>query len=233
MRVVLIGPPGAGKGTQAVRLAAALAVPHISTGELLRSEIDRGTQLGEQVRELIAGGGLVPTELLAGLVEQRLVESGAAGFLLDGFPRRVDQAELLDRLLAHHAWELTAAVLLDLPDEEVLRRITGRRVCSWDASHGFHLTAAPPRRPGRCDHCGGPLLQRSDDEPETVLRRQEHYRVETAPLAEYYRRTGALRRVAAVGSVAEVESRLRAALTAGLIPSGPGPSGPGPSRPGR
>ncbi|MEY9836950.1 adenylate kinase [Streptacidiphilus sp. EB103A] len=215
MRLVLLGPPGAGKGTQSVLLAASLDVPHISTGDLFRGHVERGTALGEQVRAIMTTGGLVPTALTVAVVEERLSHGDAAdGFLLDGFPRSTVQAEALDRILASRAQELSAAVLLDLPDDEVVRRIAGRRVCGRDPSHTFHQDTAPPLRAGECDYCGGALHRRTDDEPATVLRRQELYRSETAPLVDYYLRAGLLRRVDALGPVAEVGNRVQRALAA-------------------
>ena len=216
MRLVLVGPPGAGKGTQATLLSASLGVPHISTGELLRQEARAGTPLGARVAEVMATGGLVPTPVTLELVERRIAEPDAAeGFILDGFPRSTEQAEALDALLAPHGQELTAVVLLDLPDEEVVQRISGRRVCAENAAHSFHLDTAPPADPGVCDHCGGALFQREDDRPETVLRRQQVYRAETVPLIAYYEAAGLLRRVAATGPVAEVAQRIRTVLPAG------------------
>jgi adenylate kinase len=192
-----------------------MGVPHISTGELFRGHVERGTAVGEQVRGIMTTGGLVPTALTVAVVEERLSESDAVeGFLLDGFPRSTVQAEELDRFLASRAQELSAAVLLDLPDDEVVRRIAGRRVCSRDPSHTFHQDTAPPLRAGECDHCGGALHRRADDEPATVLRRQELYRSETAPLVDYYTRAGLLRRVDALGPVSQVGSRVHRALEA-------------------
>ncbi|MER6334344.1 adenylate kinase [Streptomyces sp. NPDC001034] len=212
MRIVLIGPPGAGKGTQARVLAGLLAVPAISSGDLFRAETSRGTALGELVRRHTDAGELVPDELTATLVTQRLREPDAAdGFLLDGYPRTVRQAELLEQALEEDGTVLDAVIALDLPDDEIVRRLTGRRTCPACGAIA-HTVFSPPRVPDRCDGCAGPLVRRADDTEETVLRRLAVYAEQTLPLLRWYTDRELLRAVAATGTVTEVSDRMRSAL---------------------
>ncbi|MGW2748396.1 adenylate kinase [Streptomyces sp. NPDC001450] len=214
MRIVLIGPPGAGKGTQARVLACLLAVPELSSGNLFRAEIRQGTELGRLVRRHTDAGELVPDELTTTVVTRRLGEPDAAdGFLLDGFPRTVRQAELLDEFLAEHGTALDAVIALDLPDDEIVRRLTGRRMCPACGTT-VHLVFSPPRVADRCDACGGGLVRRADDSEETVLRRLAVHSAQTVPLLRLYADRQLLVHVDGSGTVPEVSERMSAALAA-------------------
>lgn len=213
MRLILIGPPGAGKGTQAAFLVERFGLVTVATGDILRAARQAGTPLGLQAKEYMDRGALVPDEVVIGLVRERLSQPDTVNFLLDGFPRTVPQAEALDGLLAELGRPLDAAVLLEVPEELLIDRLTGRYTCR-SCGAVYHLKDHPPLRPGVCDRCGGELYQRSDDSPETVQRRLRVYREETAPLVDYYRRRGILRTVDGTGTVAEVTDRILAVLGA-------------------
>jgi len=192
MRMVLLGPPGAGKGTQAKRLAEHFGIAHISTGDILRRQVEQGTELGQQARELMDAGALVPDALIIRMVEERLAEADcAAGFLLDGFPRNRAQAEALEALLERREQELQAVALLVVEDEELVRRLSGRCSCPRCGAV-YHAVFSPPREPGRCDTCGERLVQREDDREETVRHRLSVYHEQTRPLVEFYRERGLL-----------------------------------------
>ncbi|MDN5346968.1 MAG: adenylate kinase [Clostridia bacterium] len=195
MKLVLLGPPGAGKGTQAQEISRRLNIPHISTGDMFRAAVAAGTPLGLQAKAFMDAGKLVPDEVTIGIVRERLqAEDCAPGFLLDGFPRTLPQAQALDGILAERGIELDAVLDLEVPREELLKRLTGRRVCK-SCGATFHLLFNPPRDRDRCDHCGGKLIQRDDDREETVSRRLDVYEEQTAPLVEYYRRQGKLKTI--------------------------------------
>jgi adenylate kinase len=201
MRVMLLGPPGAGKGTQARRLAARWGVPQIATGDMLREAVSRGTRLGLEARRYMDAGELVPDGVIIGLVRERLAEpDGRKGFVLDGFPRTVTQAEALDQLLEAQGSPLHRVVLFQLADEEVVTRLTGRRVCRR-CGRNYHVTFSPPRVAGQCDACQGELYQRTDDEEATVRRRLAVYARDTQPLIEYYRRRGLLTTISGTGTM--------------------------------
>lgn len=187
MRLVLLGPAGAGKGTQARLLAERLSVPHISTGEILRHEIERKTELGMMAKLLIDDGNLVSDEVANAIVLQRLgLTDTRRGFILDGYPRTVPQAEAFTECLKVRKEDLTAVIDLEVNEEEIIRRLSGRMACSGcDAN--YHLTSMPPLTPGVCDHCGSPLVHRDDDKPEAIAHRLHLYRVKTQPLIDYYR----------------------------------------------
>lgn len=204
MRVILLGPPGAGKGTQARQVAERFSVPQIATGDMLREAVKKGTPLGRQAKQHMDAGELVPDAVIIGLVAERLAQSDARkGFVLDGFPRTVAQAQALDELLEEDGLLLDRVVLFEIAETELVARLTGRRVCRH-CGRNHHVLFSPPRIPDRCDACGGPLYQRSDDEDGTVRRRLTVYARDTQPLIEYYRRQGLLETIAGVGSVDEV-----------------------------
>lgn len=213
MRIVLVGPPGAGKGTQAVLLARRLGIPHISTGDLFRANISQGTDLGRKVESILREGGLVPDEITVAMAAERMAQPDAEdGFLLDGFPRNIAQAKALDTMLGEAGQRLDSVLDLEVPEDEVVRRIAGRRMCRKDSSHIFHAQSSPPATPGVCDHCGGELYQRDDDQEETVRRRLTVYHEETEPIIDYYHEQGLVATVSALGPVPEVTQRSLAAL---------------------
>jgi adenylate kinase len=213
MRIVLVGPPGAGKGTQAAYLAKNLSIPHISTGDLFRANISQGSDLGKRAQAYMKAGDLVPDELTIAMAKDRWEQPDAAhGFLLDGFPRNVKQAEALDRILKDEGIGLDAVLDLEVPEEEVVKRIAGRRTCRNDSSHTFHVEYKKPKVDGVCDECGGELYQRDDDSEETVRRRLEVYHRETEPIIDYYRDQDLLITIPALGPVSEVTQRAMDAL---------------------
>ena len=226
MRIVLVGPPGAGKGTQAAFIAEHLSVPKISTGDIFRANISQGTALGVKAKEYLDAGQLVPDELTIDIVRDRLSQSDAAeGFLLDGFPRNVAQAEELDKILADNGVAPTSGgkayldIVLDLEvdNDEVIKRISGRRLCRNDANHIFHVDYSPSKAGDKCDICGGELYQRSDDAEDVVRTRLEVYTAETAPIVDYYREQGVLSTIDATGEVEVITQRAKAALDAARV----------------
>ncbi|MEE1930864.1 adenylate kinase [Streptomyces sp. TRM 70351] len=213
MRIVLVGPPGAGKGTQAALLAKNLGIPHISTGDLFRANISQGTELGRRAQEFMRAGDLVPDEITIGMAKARMEQADAAeGFLLDGFPRNLAQAEALDDILRAAGLSLDSVLDLEVPEDEVVKRIAGRRMCRNDSSHIFHVEYTPPKAEGVCDVCGGELYQRDDDREETVRKRLEVYHSETEPIIDYYKAQGLVTTLSALGAVADVTERALAAL---------------------
>ena len=212
MRVVLLGPPGAGKGTQAVRLADDLDVPHIATGDIFREHVRSSTDLGKQAKSYMDAGQLVPDDVVIGMVDERLGRDDAAtGFLLDGFPRTVAQAAALDELLVEREQPLDAVLSFEVAHEELVGRIVGRRVCIG-CDTVFHLEANPPAEGDVCDLCGGLLEQRPDDTEEVVRTRLAEYDEKTAPLVGHYEQQGLLRPVAADGDIEQVRDRALEAL---------------------
>ena len=212
MRLVLVGPPGAGKGTQAQFIASHLSIPKISTGDIFRANVSGGTELGRRAQAYMERGDLVPDEVTIAMVTDRLQEDDAqAGFLLDGFPRNVPQAETLEKLLS--SWDTRLDVVLELvvDDDEVVRRLSGRRTCRR-CGRVWHVTFDPPAHPDICDDCGGELFQRDDDREETIRHRLEVYQQQTAPLVSYYADEGILLGLDATGPVEEVTERALAAL---------------------
>jgi adenylate kinase len=210
--LVLLGPPGAGKGTQAQRLRDDFDLPYYSTGDILRAAIASETELGKQAKEIVERGDLVPDDLICAVIEERL-DSGEAddGFLLDGFPRTVGQAEMLEGALDKRGRSLTAALLIDAPDEEVVRRLSGRRTCAKNG-HVYHVDFDPPKNEGICDQDGSRLVQRDDDKPDTVKKRLQVYHDQTEPLIDWYEERGLLRRFDGTRSPEEVNSHIRATL---------------------
>ena len=212
MRLVLVGPPGAGKGTQAQFIASHFAVPKISTGEIFRANVSEGTDLGLEARKYMDAGDLVPDEVTIGMVKDRLGQDDAqSGFLLDGFPRTVRQAEVLDEMLDPMSASLDVVLELVVDDDEVVRRLSGRRTCH-QCGHVRHLDFDPPGTAGICDRCGGELFQRDDDSEDTIRHRLEVYADQTSPLIGYYGDKGLLRGVDATGPVEDVTERAINAL---------------------
>ncbi|MEV7233276.1 adenylate kinase [Streptomyces sp. NPDC051020] len=213
MRIVLVGPPGAGKGTQAAYLAKNLSIPHISTGDLFRANISQGTDLGKRARGYMDAGQLVPDEVTIAMAKDRMSQPDAVnGFLLDGFPRNVGQAEALDEMLKSEGVTLDAVLDLEVPEDEVVMRIAGRRICRNDSAHVFHVTYNPPKTEGVCDTCGGELYQRDDDTEDTVRTRLEVYHTQTEPIIDYYRAQGLVVTISALGKVEDVTKRSMEAL---------------------
>jgi adenylate kinase len=213
VRVIFLGPPGAGKGTQAKALAQEWRVPQIATGEMLRDAVKAGTPLGREAARIMESGALVPDEVMVGLIADRLRQPDAAGgFILDGFPRTIAQAEALNRLLKDLGQALDAVVYFDVPEPELIRRLTGRRLCR-QCQTAYHMVSAPPRTPGVCDRCGGELYQRDDDSEATVRHRLEVYARQTAPLLDYYRGRGLLSSVKGAGDMATIGVAIRKAVT--------------------
>ena len=212
LNLILIGPPGAGKGTQAERLIDDFDLPYYATGNILRAAIEGETPLGREAKEYVDRGELVPDELICRVIDERL-DSGEAddGFILDGFPRTVGQAEMLDQTLTRRGRSLTAALLVDATDEEVVRRLSGRRICVKN-NHVYHVEFDPPKNEGVCDQDGSRLIQRDDDKPETIEKRLAVYHEQTEPLIEWYEEQGLLRRFDGTRTAEEVHSHIRATL---------------------
>ncbi len=212
MRLVLLGPPGVGKGTQAKLLQERLGVPQISTGDLLREAVAQATPIGLKAKTYMDAGELVPDDVIIGIVEERLAKPDAReGFLLDGFPRTVPQAEALAALLDKHSIPLDAVLAFEGNEETLVRRLSGRRVCGSCAAT-YHVDNAPPKVDGVCDHCSGSLIVRDDDRPEAIRNRLQVYARSTAPLLDFYRERGQLLTVDASGTAAEVFEATWAAL---------------------
>jgi adenylate kinase len=212
LNLVLLGPPGSGKGTQGERLQEDFRLPYYATGDILRAAVREGTELGRAAKEYMERGDLVPDEVIVGLIAERVARSEAAdGFILDGFPRTIAQAEALDAKMEELGRMLTAAVLIEVSDDEVVRRLGGRRTCVKEG-HIFHLEFDPPKNEGICDICGARLEIRDDDKPEVVRHRLEEYHSKTEPLVAHFERQGLLRRVDGSLSPDEVNDRIRALL---------------------
>lgn len=213
MRVVFLGAPGVGKGTQAQRLAVEEKIPQVSTGDILRDAVKRGTPLGVQAKGFMESGKLVPDEVVIGLVREKLASQECAqGYILDGFPRTVVQAEALDRMFKETGSPgLDRVISFDVPNVEIIRRLSGRRSCPACQAI-YHMEYAPPKREGRCDKCGEALVQRMDDKPEKIETRLNEFDQQTSPLIAYYQKRGLLRRIDATAGIDQVSARLRAML---------------------
>ena len=212
LNLILFGPPGAGKGTQAARLQQDFRLPYVATGDILRAAVNDGTDLGVAAKRYMDAGELVPDELVIDLIVDRIgAEDARDGFILDGFPRNRAQADALGEAFERLQRRITAVLLFDVPDEDVVRRISGRRV-SVKTGRPYHVETDPPKHEGRCDVDGSRLIQRDDDKPEVVRKRLEVYHAETEPLISYYDERGLLRRVDGTRSPAEVHDHVRAVL---------------------
>ncbi len=212
LNLIFLGPPGAGKGTQAQRLQHDFRLPYIATGDILREAVRESSELGQQAKEYMDAGDLVPDDLIIELIVARVDEDDSRdGFILDGFPRTVGQADALDDAFERLGRRLTAALLIDAKDDVLVKRISGRRVCT-KAGHNYHVEFDPPKHEGVCDQDGSRLVQREDDKPETVRRRLDTYHSKTEPLIEYYEERGALRRFDGTRSPDEVHGHVRATI---------------------
>lgn len=212
MRLILFGPPGAGKGTQAKQLEQATGCPQLSTGDMLRAARGAGTELGKKAAEYMDAGKLVPDDVVIGLIEERIKQADCqGGFLLDGFPRTIPQAESLEQMLKQTGHVIDQVVSIEVPDDEIVRRLSARRSCPKDGAV-YHLEHMPPKEPGVCDACGTPLVQREDDKPETILRRLTAFHAQTAPLKRYYDERGLLRSVDGTRAPALVFAEIKGVL---------------------
>lgn len=208
LRIIFLGPPGVGKGTQATLLAESGGVPHISTGDMFRRAIQQQTPMGRKALPYVESGRYVPDPIVNGLVEERLSEADCErGFILDGYPRTTGQAEAFEDFLSRQGIQLDAVIYLTLPEQVLLNRLTGRRVCQ-QCGATYHINHQPPRQEGVCDNCGGKLVQRDDDTVETVKKRLAVYQEETTPLLNFYRQRGLLLEIDGDGSVEEVRDRI-------------------------
>jgi len=201
MRLVLLGAPGAGKGTQAKKLIDKHGIPQISTGDLLRAAVAAGTQLGKEAKSFMDKGELVPDKVVLGMVQERLGQGDCKkGYILDGFPRNTVQAEALDKMLKGLNMSLNAALSVDIPKEDLMKRLTGRRTCR-SCNQMYNVYFSPSKKEGTCDKCGGELYQRDDDREETIRKRLDVYDAQTAPLIDYYRKAGILKSVSGTGDI--------------------------------
>jgi len=213
LNLILLGPPGAGKGTQAERLREDFGLPHISTGDMLRAQVADGTELGAEAKRYMDAGELVPDAVIVGMIERRVTDLDARdGFLLDGFPRNVPQADALAQALARLERRLSAVLAIEVSDEEVVRRLSGRRVCTKNPAHIYHVDFDPPKHEGVCDQDGARLIQRDDDQEDTIRKRLEVYHAQTSPLIHYYDEAGLLRRFDGSLHADDVHHRIRATL---------------------
>ncbi|MGC1456202.1 MAG: adenylate kinase [Nitrospirota bacterium] len=211
-RVVLLGAPGAGKGTQAKMLIEKYKIPQISTGDILRKAVADGTALGKEAKVIMDSGGLVSDKIVLGLVEERIKQPDCkAGFILDGFPRNTAQAEALDKILTGMGMPLTAALNIDVDMNDLLKRLTGRRTCK-SCQQMYNIYFSPPKKEGVCDKCGGALFQRDDDKEETIKKRLEVYTKQTAPLIDYYSKKNIMKTIMGTGSISDIFNKVVAVL---------------------
>jgi len=212
MRIVLLGAPGAGKGTQAKKLIEKYGIPQISTGDILRKAVADGTPLGKEAKSYMDKGELVPDSVVIGLVKERLQQDDCKkGFILDGFPRNTAQAETLDKVLDEMGMPLQVALSVDVDFDVLMKRLTGRRTCK-SCGQMYNIYFSPPQKEGGCDKCGGELYQRDDDKKETIKKRLDVYEAQTAPLIDYYEKKGILKRVNGVGNIDEIFANVCAIL---------------------
>jgi adenylate kinase len=212
LNLILFGPPGAGKGTQAERLRVDFQLPYIATGDTLRTNVKEGTELGKEAKRYMDAGDLVPDDVIVAMVAERLQDEDAQdGFILDGFPRTIEQAKALDKMLSDLGRRITAVLLIDVPDEEVIRRLSGRRVCV-KAGHNYHVEFDPPKHDSVCDQDGSRLVQRDDDKPDVIQNRLHVYHEQTEPLVGYYDEQGLLRRIDGTRNPADVHDHIRAVI---------------------
>jgi adenylate kinase len=212
MNLILLGPPGAGKGTQAKMLIEAYGIPQISTGDMLREAVKNQTALGLEAKKYMDSGQLVPDEVVIGLAKDRIAQPDCEkGFMLDGFPRTVPQAEALDKVLAGMDKKIDHVISIEVPNQELMGRLTGRRTCKA-CGQGYHVMFDPPKQEGVCDKCGDQLYQRDDDNEQTVGNRLKVYEAQTAPLIDYYKAKGLLRPIDGVGGMGEILDRIKAVL---------------------
>src|SRR5512135_268790 len=214
MRLVLLGAPGPGKGTQAKKLIEKYGMPQISTGDLLRAAVAAGTPIGKEAKTFMDKGELVPDRVVLGMVEERLKRDDCKkGYILDGFPRNTAQAEALDKMLGGLGMSLTAALSVDVPFDDLMKRLTGRRTCKA-CGQMFNVYSNAPKKEGVCDKCGGALFQRDDDKEETIKKRLDVYDTQTAPLIDYYNKKGIMKTVMGVGSINDIFNKVTAVLGA-------------------
>ncbi|TAL25171.1 MAG: adenylate kinase [Nitrospirae bacterium] len=212
MRLVLLGAPGAGKGTQAKKLIDKYGIPQISTGDILRKNVADGTPLGKEAKVIMDAGGLVSDKIVLGLIEDRLKQPDCKkGFILDGFPRNTAQAESLDGILKNLGMPIDSALSVDVPKDDLMKRLTGRRTCKG-CQQMYNIYFSAPKKDGTCDKCGGALFQRDDDKEETIKKRLDVYEAQTSPLFDYYGKKGILKSVKGVGSIDEIFSKVCSAL---------------------
>jgi adenylate kinase len=210
LNLILLGPPGAGKGTQAARLTEDFGLPYIGTGDLLREHVKEGSELGQKAKEYMDKGKLVPDDLVISMIFDKIEDEGDDGFLLDGFPRSIGQADALAEEMERRGRRLTAALLISAPDDCVIERLSGRRQCS--NGHVYHVKFDPPKHDDKCDQCGRPLIQRDDDKPEAIKERLSTYHEQTEPLKSYYEERGLLRRFDGTQDKVKVHDHIRATL---------------------
>lgn len=211
MNIVLLGPPGSGKGTQAKMIAEKYGVVHISTGDILRENVRNGTDLGVEAKKFMEAGKLVPDSLLIDIIKDRLAKDDVkGGWMLDGYPRTMPQAEAMDKILPALGQKIDVVLNIDVPDAELVKRVTGRRMCKCGAT--YHVQFNPPKVEGKCDACGGELYQRADDTEETVKERLQAYHAQTQPLIDYYDKMGIVVTVLGVGDIKAIFGKIAEAL---------------------